>query len=169
MPVVFRLIKNDTFWCLGLHKAQISLCLLRTLLKCPTNLDKIVMKPHGQIFKAILYWGWWAGDWSECINICKVGRDHYLIGLTWINSLMLLTGLQIPQHSRNPKLCWYIFYFLILTDFNVVDGRKSKGLAVLKLNNYVQGRIFAKFCGGFRCSKKGLWELAVKRCLEFEL
>lgn len=44
----------------------------------------------------------------------------------------------------------------------MADGRKSKGLTILKPNNYLQGSVFAEFHGGFCCSKKGLWELAVK-------
>lgn len=61
-----------------------------------------------------------------------------------------------------------LFYVLNTADFNVVDGRKSKGLVVLESNNYLQGSIFPEFRGGFHCSKKGLWELAVKQCLEFQ-
>lgn len=51
---------------------------------------------NGQIFKAILCWDWWSGDWSDGINTCKVGRDRYLIGLVWINSLMVGKSLSPP-------------------------------------------------------------------------
>lgn len=118
---------SDTLWHLGLHKAQISLCLLYNTVEMPNILiENTVMKLHGQVFKVILYWGGWSGDWSEGINTCKVGRDHYLIGLVWINQLMAVTGLQIPQPSRNPKLCWniyiYLLFLILLTLMWLMEG-----------------------------------------------
>lgn len=82
---------------------------------------------------------------------------------------MAVTGLQNPSVLQESRALLKYFYVLNTVDFNVADGRKSKAFAVLKPNNYLQGSIFAKFRGGFRCSEKGLWELAVKQCLEFQL